>query len=1218
MYLGLGLTLSGTNAIAGASNTAPVAVADSFSVDEGDTYLGVLANGLLADDTDADGDTLTLTHINGVALASGADQGSGVYRHITTGTAYVDVDADGEFGYSPGDQTLSDGFNYTISDGNGGTAIGSVSVTINGVYDLADTAITIRSTDNPNLVSNGTFDSNITGWAEGYAPATLTHDSGGLKVDLPGGSNRSAQTELTLANGTQYAVSADIDLSPGASSTYGIVGTATANWTSGRIDIWTNSAGTSQSGTFTATATTMYLHLLVGQGGTAAIFDNISVRIPTDKGNALSVTTLAGSGTITAVTGATLVGSYWEMTDYDVWIHNTTGEFFYNTDSMPHTQNIEFTRNGQTGRIVLTSPDVAAPSYGIWLTGEPPIDDFLSGTTIGELVSDMIGTISFSIIDADGLPISLSGDEIVTTGTLTAGTYTPEFRVQNTYGASQDRTITVIVSPAATGIFRGQHTPSLRPGPDGGEATYTAIDGTVLHPTGSGVYRYVDASVGSSGDGLSLANAYKTVQEGMDAASAGDTILIEPGYYPEQPDKVVGSNMANATDRIKLCRRGSGRVEIGGGDLVTGWTVCTSGDAKNNSNFANIYKATIPDTWAVPLKGAVLQQASQMAYIHMKSDGYAGVTANMFSRNDTSLFYEKGAGDATDLTDSKTGNDQTLTSATIFGGYSSGDLDDALIMMLHDQGTNTILSEIDTFDAAADEVTFDTGPVNGFNDKFAIVNSVKDISAAGQWGFEHDAGNNEYILYFWPYDNTDLTDIRLSARTRAFECSDADYWTFYGLDFVDTGGDTDSQGYGFLAAQPSLTIEGVIMRECKMGRTSNAANVGRAGYFQNFNNATVQNNTLEYVQDGGGFNLTNCEDGDFSYNLIQSIGGNGWGNAQNQRCLFSFNKISNIRSAHGNGASTYLGCQDIVWFGNIFDTGQGIGCTYQESNNLYFVMNLFIAPENESQQRALENNGAQVPVDTRNTDDFILNGVNVTMNNTVALWKGGTVGQEGSGLAYGQTPSATHHLVNNVMASNYTRAYSGSYFLTTSGTDFTVVAPANVTSNQTAVGAQTVFTTSGASNAIFSHHTTTVTVDGVDIGSAYTLTEYTGASGTSTITLDVAAADGDAVVITAVGQNYKSTVGTIDNNIVVSDLTSTELARLPGTVENLDPTALWERSTGGAYKALASGPLDGTGDDYSSLLPTGSWISGFDFERDAYGRSFDWATNPPIGALIAA
>jgi hypothetical protein len=99
-------------------NDDPAAVSDTATVDE-DTSVSVA---VLSNDLDKDGDTLTVTG------ASGASHGE------------VTVEG-GAVRYTPqADYNGSDSFTYTISDGKGGTATGSVSVTVTAAND-APTAV---------------------------------------------------------------------------------------------------------------------------------------------------------------------------------------------------------------------------------------------------------------------------------------------------------------------------------------------------------------------------------------------------------------------------------------------------------------------------------------------------------------------------------------------------------------------------------------------------------------------------------------------------------------------------------------------------------------------------------------------------------------------------------------------------------------------------------------------------------------------------------------------------------------------------------------------------------------------------------------------------------------------------------------------------------------------------------------------------------------------
>src|SRR4029079_18940284 len=98
-----------------AINDAPIAVNDEATTDEDMPASG----NVLTNDTDADGDSLT------AALQDGPTNGS------------AEVSADGSFTYTPNaDFNGSDSFTYVADDGQGGTAIGTVSITVNAINDV--------------------------------------------------------------------------------------------------------------------------------------------------------------------------------------------------------------------------------------------------------------------------------------------------------------------------------------------------------------------------------------------------------------------------------------------------------------------------------------------------------------------------------------------------------------------------------------------------------------------------------------------------------------------------------------------------------------------------------------------------------------------------------------------------------------------------------------------------------------------------------------------------------------------------------------------------------------------------------------------------------------------------------------------------------------------------------------------------------------------------
>jgi len=98
-------------------NTPPVALPDSYTTDE-DVPLSVTAPGILGNDVDDDGDSLT------ALLVSNPIHGS------------LNLASDGSFTYTPdGDFNGSDSFNYRATDGIAVSNIATVTLTVTAVND---------------------------------------------------------------------------------------------------------------------------------------------------------------------------------------------------------------------------------------------------------------------------------------------------------------------------------------------------------------------------------------------------------------------------------------------------------------------------------------------------------------------------------------------------------------------------------------------------------------------------------------------------------------------------------------------------------------------------------------------------------------------------------------------------------------------------------------------------------------------------------------------------------------------------------------------------------------------------------------------------------------------------------------------------------------------------------------------------------------------------
>jgi len=111
------------------TNQPPTVVGDDYATDE-DTLLTVdAATGLLNNDSDNDGDSLTVTSFDALSVQGGA----------------VNVAGDGSFTFVPTLNTNgADSFTYTVSDGFGGVVVGTVNLTVNAINDDPD------AVDDPN------------------------------------------------------------------------------------------------------------------------------------------------------------------------------------------------------------------------------------------------------------------------------------------------------------------------------------------------------------------------------------------------------------------------------------------------------------------------------------------------------------------------------------------------------------------------------------------------------------------------------------------------------------------------------------------------------------------------------------------------------------------------------------------------------------------------------------------------------------------------------------------------------------------------------------------------------------------------------------------------------------------------------------------------------------------------------------------------------------
>ena len=121
----------------GSPNQPPVAAGDAYATNE-DIALNVAAPGVLGNDSDSDGDSLT------AAIVGGASHGS------------VSLNANGSFSYTPNlDYSGPDSFTYRANDGVSDSNIVTVDITVNSINDapVADSQGVAAKEDTPKAIT---------------------------------------------------------------------------------------------------------------------------------------------------------------------------------------------------------------------------------------------------------------------------------------------------------------------------------------------------------------------------------------------------------------------------------------------------------------------------------------------------------------------------------------------------------------------------------------------------------------------------------------------------------------------------------------------------------------------------------------------------------------------------------------------------------------------------------------------------------------------------------------------------------------------------------------------------------------------------------------------------------------------------------------------------------------------------------------------------------
>ncbi|MCG9970984.1 cadherin-like domain-containing protein [Christiangramia crocea] len=420
------------------SNTAPVTSADSYSVDE-NQVLNVAAPGVLANDTDADADSLTAILVS----------------DVTNGV--LTLNADGSFTYTPNtDYFGSDSFTYKSNDGTVDGNTVTVSITVNEVTagNTAPTDITLSANsvdeDAANDTVIGTFTTTDTeGGAMTYSIVTQ-QVAGAFKV--VGDQLQVADTnQIVYANNTTLTVT--IRTTDSGGLTFDEQFTITVNEAA---------AADTTAPTFIATypqtanvaETSFDVQVQLDEPGTAYVVvvadgaaapTSAEVKAGTGSGGtgqlfAGNVAVAAASTTYTVTVNSGVSGS----TPYDVYIVAEDDEGTPNLQASP--TKVDVTTTAASAYEAKTTAFMNA--VGIPDDANASIYPSKTNTQVWQEVDTFVSTLK------------------------TAGLLTKSFKIYLKIGSNATQQAIDLITPASSGIFGGTWTHNNKGAVGNGTNTY--------------------------------------------------------------------------------------------------------------------------------------------------------------------------------------------------------------------------------------------------------------------------------------------------------------------------------------------------------------------------------------------------------------------------------------------------------------------------------------------------------------------------------------------------------------------------------------------------------------------------------------------------------------------------------------------------------------------------------------------------------------------------
>ncbi|WP_282046284.1 hypothetical protein [Roseibium album] len=572
-------------------------------------------------------------------------------------------------------------------------------------------------------------------------------------------------------------------------------------------------------------------------------------------------------------------------------------------------------------------------------------------------------------------------------------------------------------------------------GPTENEVGYVTPRGMLLSPTGTGIRRFVNPSVPVSGDGLTLATAYKTFEEAKNAARSGDLLLVVPSILPEDINidpYPVGPDAGTAEHPIRVAPLNiggqGGFIEFNGGDVLTGWTQCTSpAQVYGNPNWANIFTVVVslgadPE---VALKDAILQEPGANGSLVMGS--VAMIAERMNNAYDMLIarhkkYWFNGAETGSSIADlTKTATTGAITLRSTFwsdANYAQGVLDGSEIWVNLANNTN-FKTEIDSHDAATGDITFTNTKTEAWEGKeMAIRNVPFAISGPGQWAFR-DLGGGDWQIWYQPNDPANIDQVRVSKRKIGVDLGSASHWHFYGVKVSGIGGPEPIDGRAgavYSKQQNQFTRQNIKFENCWFTSCN-----GGGLTIVDVEGVEVYDTTIDRIPMGRGvvFNESKRVVADGLKILLTGI--TGLSTAGTQDWLISNSLIGKIRSVHGNGASAYLMAINGWLHACLFDTENAIAFATQDSGNIRLTCCVFKLGPDTASNGAIDNSDFAAGYGRSDTgfdtvETLFPDGATFGYySNTFMPWAGASAAAVALALKIANTANAEHDAAGNII-----------------------------------------------------------------------------------------------------------------------------------------------------------------------------------------------------------